>query len=84
MARLRSSLHTRDAPALLVFDNLADPDALIDYLPASGPTQIVITSTRPGVSNLGRAVAVDVFDPAEAVAFLRADTGVDDEPAHRN
>jgi tetratricopeptide (TPR) repeat protein len=80
-ARIRDHLQTRSAPALLVFDNLADLDAITPYLPAAGPTQVVITSTVRGAERTGRPVPVDVFDEATALRFLRQATGLHDDGA---
>src|SRR5262249_42042070 len=44
----------------------------------AGAAQIVVTSTRQAAENLGRAVAVGVFTEMEALAFLAARTGLDD------
>ncbi|MGH3707340.1 MAG: tetratricopeptide repeat protein, partial [Pseudonocardiaceae bacterium] len=77
--RLRSWWPVRSEPALLVFDNLTDVDAVVGHLPAGGPTQVVITTTRAEVENLGRTVAVEVFTPVEAIEFLKLQTGLDDE-----
>lgn len=54
---------------LVVFDNAEDPVALRDWLP-SGPGHVLITSRNPGWEALAAAVDVDVFERAEAVAFL--------------
>jgi tetratricopeptide (TPR) repeat protein len=63
---------------LLVFDNAADPDLLRPYLPAAGAARVVITSNRRSVAELGAAVGVEVFTPAEAAAFLAERTELAD------
>jgi len=69
---------------LLVFDDVTDLEALSPFVPAVGPAQVLIVSTRPPtpdltVSNLTAAVPVDVFSADEALSFLIERTGVDDE-----
>ncbi|WP_146174052.1 tetratricopeptide repeat protein [Saccharothrix carnea] len=73
-ARVRSWLENRNEPALLVFDNATDADALIPFIPASGGTQVVITSTHQSMGNLGALFVLDVFTEEEALAFLAAAT----------
>jgi hypothetical protein len=58
---------------------LTDPDHLAGYLPATGTTQIILTSTQHAVRNLGQTVPIDVYTPGEAIAFLREATGLDDD-----
>jgi hypothetical protein len=79
VARLVAELQTRVEPALVVFDNVTDPDHLVGYLPATGATRIILTSTQQSVRNLGQALPVDVYTPGEAIAFLRETTGWDDD-----
>ena len=77
--RLRDMLAARTAPAVLVFDNACDPQVLRHYLPTTGATQVVITSTDRAFSSLGSEIAVDVFDEPQAIAYLSKRTGVVDE-----
>ena len=79
VARLLGELQTRVEPALVVFDNVTNPDHLAGYLPATGATQIILTSTQHTVRNLGQTVPVDVYTPGEAIAFLHEATGLDDD-----
>jgi tetratricopeptide (TPR) repeat protein len=79
LARLMSHLQTRDEPALLVFDNVTNPDHVVGYLPATGPTQIIFTSTQQDVHNLGQTVAVEVYTHDEARDFLHTATGLADD-----
>jgi tetratricopeptide (TPR) repeat protein len=63
---------------LVVFDNVADADALRPYLPVAGAARVVISSNRESVAELGASVGVEVFTPGEAAAFLAGRTGLAD------
>ena len=63
---------------LVVFDDVTDPDALRPYLPAGGSSQVLITSSRLSLEELGQSVGVDVFTTAEALALLAERTRLDD------
>ncbi|MEU8385760.1 tetratricopeptide repeat protein, partial [Streptosporangium sp. NPDC048865] len=77
--RVRDWLSGQADRCLVVFDNVADPDVLVPWLPAIGRTQVVISSNHRSVLALGVAVEVEVFTDAEALAFLAERTGRDDE-----
>lgn len=79
LSRLMSELRTRTEPALLVFDNVVDPDHVAAHLPETGATQVVLTGTDQAVRDLGRTVSVEVYTPGEAVEYLRDATTLDDE-----
>ena len=76
---VRHLLETDGDRCLLVFDDVADPEALRPFVPADGTAQILITSTRQPTANLATAVPVDVFSADEALSFLTERTGLDDE-----
>ncbi len=76
---VRHLLETDGDRCLLVFDDVADPEALSPFVPADGTAQVLIVSTRHTASNLTTAVAADVFGADEALSFLRGRTGLDDE-----
>jgi tetratricopeptide (TPR) repeat protein len=82
IARVRNYLHTFTEPALLVFDNVTDPDHVLPHLPAAGSTQIVLTSAMH-LDNVGHPVPVEVFTEETAVRFLNRATGLADEAGAR-
>ena len=75
---VRHWLEASGDQCLLVFDNATDPDALRPYLPVAGTARVLITSNRQSVADLGAPVDVEVFTPAEALAFLAGRTGLID------
>ena len=78
-ARLRDWLQARTEPGLLVFDNAIDADVVADYLPATGATHIVITSTAQTFTSFGEAIHVPEFSHQQATGFFRRSTGFEDE-----
>jgi hypothetical protein len=76
--RLRQHLEGRNEAALLVIDNATDPDAVRPLLPATGHTQVIITSTDHAFQALGQMVDVDVYSRDESVRHLYQRTGLDD------
>jgi RNA polymerase sigma factor (sigma-70 family) len=76
---VRQLLQTDGDRCLLVFDDVADPEALSPFVPAGGTAQVLIVSTRHAEQNLTTAVVADVFGADEALSFLRRRTGLDDE-----
>jgi tetratricopeptide (TPR) repeat protein len=78
-ARLRDWLQARTEPGLLVFDNAVDPDVLAAHLPATGTTQVVITSTEQAFSAVGEVIHVPEFTPEQATDFLQRATGIEDQ-----
>jgi tetratricopeptide (TPR) repeat protein len=77
--RLRDHLETRTDPGLLVFDNATDPDVLRKFLPATGRTHLVVTSTDRAFADWGVPVDVSVFTRPESVGYLAERTGLDDQ-----
>jgi Tetratricopeptide repeat len=77
--RLRAYLQTRAGEGLLVFDNATDPDGLRPFLPATGGTQVVVTTTDRAFAELGEPVDVSAFTRPQSVGYLRARTGLADE-----
>jgi tetratricopeptide (TPR) repeat protein len=77
--RLREHLQTRADHGLLVFDNAAAPDVLRRFLPATGGTQVVVTSTDQAFAEFGQALTVPVFTRPESLGYLRARTGLADD-----
>ena len=78
--RLREHLETRPGRTLLVFDDAADPDGLRPLLPATGSTQIVVTSTDRAFGGMGASVDVSVFTRPESLGYLAERTGLADQP----
>ena len=77
--RLRVHLQTRADHGLLVFDNATDPDGLRAFLPATGGTQVVVTTTDRAFAALGQPVNVSAFTRPQSVSYLRARTGLADD-----
>ena len=76
--RVRNLLQTDGDRRLLVFDNADRLDLLRPFLPQTGQAQVIVTSTRRAVTDLGVPVRVAEFSEAEALAFLVDRTGLED------
>ena len=77
--RLRACLQARAGEGLLVLDNATDPDGLRPFLPATGGTQVVVTTTDRAFAGFGQAVDVSAFTRSQSAVFLRARTGLADD-----
>ncbi|MDQ3760628.1 MAG: ATP-binding protein [Actinomycetota bacterium] len=77
--RLCTHLQTRQDPALLVIDNAADADQVRRFIPVTGASQVIVTSTDQAVAQLGYLVKVSVFNRAQSLTYLRSRTGLDDD-----
>lgn len=75
---LRDDLAVRAEDAVLVFDDARDPDAIRPYLPSSGSSRIILTSTSRAFASLGSEILIGVFDRAESTAYLAGRTKLDD------
>jgi tetratricopeptide (TPR) repeat protein len=72
---VRNRLEADGDRCLLVFDNVADPDAVRPYVPSAGKSQVVVTSVQASALALGNPAPVDVFTEEESLAFLTERTG---------
>ncbi|WP_084505918.1 tetratricopeptide repeat protein, partial [Nocardia harenae] len=80
--RLRDHLATQAEAGLLVLDNATDVDLVRELLPASGNTQIVITSTVRSFTSLADLL-VDAgtgYSRNQSVAYLNSVTDLNDPP----
>jgi Tetratricopeptide repeat/NB-ARC domain len=77
--RLRAYLQTRAGEGLLVLDDATDPDGLRPFLPATGGTQVVVTTTDRAFAALGQPVDVSAFTRPQSAGYLRERTGLADE-----
>lgn len=76
---VRDYLASRDTPAaVLVLDNAEHPDTVLHWLPATGNTRMLITSTNHAFDNMGTNVPVGLYDEQEATDFLQRRTGLTD------
>jgi tetratricopeptide (TPR) repeat protein len=82
-AAVRHHLEANGDRCLLVLDNAIDADAIMPFLPTAGRSQVLITSTRRALGNLGRALTVDTFTAEEAIAYLTDRTGLADADGAR-
>ena len=67
---------------LLVYDNVATPEEIVDLLPAIG-ARVLITSRFPDWKGWADEVSLDALPIAEAMAFLMDRTGCSDEAGAR-
>jgi hypothetical protein len=74
--RLRAYLQTRAGEGLPVLDDATDPDGLRPFLPATGGTQVVVTTTDRAFAALGQPVDVSAFTRPQSVGYLRERTGL--------
>ena len=76
--RVRHWLEVHGEKSLIVLDDAASADVLRPFLPAAGKAQVLVTSSRAGLSTLGAPVPVGAFTEAQAVQFLADRTGLED------
>ena len=62
-----------------MFDNATDPDGLRPFLPATGRTQVVVTTTDRAFTEFGQPVDVAEFSRPESLGYLQARTGLADQ-----
>jgi tetratricopeptide (TPR) repeat protein len=78
---LRDHLNGRTADGLVIFDNATSPEDLRPFLPAAGPTQVVVTTTEKSFRSLGTLMQVPYFDREQSLTFLAEYTGLPVTPA---
>src|SRR5690348_14419271 len=78
-AAVRRALEIDGDRCLLVFDDVSDPEIVRPFVPAGGAARVLMICNRQPVASFGSLVPVDVFAADEALAFLAARTGRDDE-----
>ncbi|WP_212831922.1 hypothetical protein [Catellatospora sp. TT07R-123] len=68
------------ASRLVVFDNVVDPDGLVEWLPSRGGAKVLVTTNRREFERMGgvTAVAVGMFTEPEGRRFLHETTGLPD------
>ena len=64
---------------LLIYDNVTSPDQIAELLPTAN-AKVLLTSRFPDWTGWAEEVALDVLQPAEAVAFLDRRAGRQDAP----
>jgi tetratricopeptide (TPR) repeat protein len=73
--RLRAYLQNSQDEVLLIFDNAADVDELIHYLPSAGCVNIIVTSVNRSFAELGHEIEVQPFSAVQSLSYLQARTG---------
>jgi tetratricopeptide (TPR) repeat protein len=76
-------LGERDEHWLLVYDNVASPDEIAEWLPSSG-ARVLITSRFSDWGGVADEVSLDVLPIDEAMALLQARAGRVDEAGARS
>jgi tetratricopeptide (TPR) repeat protein len=71
-----------ERPVLLIFDNVESPQAVDGFLPARG-AHVLITSRWPDWGGRCHEISVDNMPEDEAIAFLQARAGRNDESGAR-
>nr|WP_177240976.1 NB-ARC domain-containing protein [Nonomuraea wenchangensis] len=81
--RAKDWLAATTRPALLVFDNATDVNALRAWCPATGAARVVITTRNRAFARAYAPLDVEVFTAEQAEAFLRGRTRLDDPDGAR-
>lgn len=66
---------------LLIFDNVESPQILERFWPLTETGSILLTSRNVAWGSLAKAIVVDVFEPVDAITFLRKRGKTTEEPA---
>ncbi len=64
---------------LLVYDNVPNEDAVVDFVPRGATGHVIITSRDTRWDRIAAPLAVDLWERGESVAFLRERTGESDD-----
>jgi len=80
---VRNWLEADGHRCLIVYDNATEPDLVVRYVPSAGESQVLITSTRASVLDLGSPTQVDVFTDRESLDFLTERTKLRDSAGAR-
>jgi NB-ARC domain len=75
---VRNRLEADGDKSLLVFDIVADPEAIAAYLPAAGKSRVVVTTTQASAFGLGGLTQVGVFTEEQSLDFLAERTKLND------
>jgi hypothetical protein len=73
--RLRDALAARTERALLIIDNANDPDTVGTFVPTTGATRTIVTSTDSGIATHGAQIPIGVFTRDQSLDYLLRRTG---------
>ena len=71
----------KNAGWLLIFDNVENPNQIIDILPQAGAGHVLVTSRFRAWGNIAKVLSLQVWAPDEAVSYLVRRTGQADAQA---
>lgn len=77
---LREHLSSWGQEALIVLDNARDPRLIYGFLPSTGRSKIIITTTDRSFDELAIAIDVSIYERAESIEYLCRRTLSDDTP----
>ncbi|SEC32473.1 Tetratricopeptide repeat-containing protein [Streptomyces melanosporofaciens] len=74
----RNFLETTTERALVVIDNAENPEKILAWIPATGGTHVVITTSHHAFYNAAQTIDVSVYTPEQAKDYLVSRTNLDD------